>query len=362
MHRNAEASSKAPRSPAKQWLRGTARSAYYLIRGGGKPELDHKRVYHKLRADCEQKFVAEARENPLLLKPNYCPACGSQAKREEFTNPVGFHFGVCADCGTVYMDPVPTDDSLGRLYNDASYAFHWTDALGGQGGDQFDYEKLILLAAGDGSEKKRLLDVGCASGGFLETCRNEFQGDGVELNSETAEIARRRGFDVVTGRLEDVDRPGYYDVISMRQLIEHITEPVELLRQARRLLRPGGIVYLNTPNPDSASFKLLKAAHTHVSSFGHVSLLTREGLARVAARAGLELSAHGYRGGADYALHDALTRPFPSFRHRMARYSPRTFHFCALIDSLSFGLASYLVRPAGHESYHWAALRAPSES
>lgn len=345
--------------PSEPWLRKTGRHIYYTIRGGGKPELVHKRKYHQLRSENERQFLEEARANPELLKPNHCPACASENRRDQFTNPVGFQFSECAECGTVYMDPVPTDESLGRLYNHESYTFHWTDAQGGQDEETFDYENVLSLLGDRSAEKKNLLDVGCASGGFLETCRNEFEADGVELNADTAQLARERGFDVTTGTLSNIDRPGHYDVITMRQLVEHITEPVALMQESRRLLKPGGIVYLNTPNPDSASFHRLRSQHCHVSSFAHVSLLTKEGLSRVAERAGLKLSAHAYCGGIDYALHDAVTRPLSSYHHRMALYSPRLFNLCTSVDRLTFGLANSLVCPSGNESYHWAALQAP---
>lgn len=361
MQRTTEQAHTGPSKPAAPWFRNTGRRIYYTIRGGGKPELVHKQKYHQLRAENERRFLEETRSNDGLMKENQCPACASKNKSERFANPVGFEFAVCAGCGTVYMDPVPTDESLGRLYNDDSYTFHWTDSKAGHGEETFDYENVMSLVGQRGGEKLRLLDVGCASGGFLEACRHDFEADGVELNAETAQLARDRGFDVTIGTLQDVDREGYYDVITMRQLVEHITEPVVLMQESRRLLRPGGIVYLNTPNPDSASFHRLKSLHTHVSSFAHVSLLTKEGLSRVAELAGLELSAHEYCGGIDYALHDAITRPFSSYRHRMARYSPRLHNLCASVDSLTFGLANYVVRPAGNESYHWAALRAPLE-
>jgi 2-polyprenyl-3-methyl-5-hydroxy-6-metoxy-1,4-benzoquinol methylase len=167
---------------------------------------------------------------------------------------------------------------------------------------------------------------------------------------------------VTTGTIADVPGESRFDVITMLQLIEHIVEPTELLTEARRLLRSGGVLYLNTPNIDSASFSLFRDRHMHVSSFGHVSLYTRESLERLAKRCEFRVVAHEYCGGMDISLHDQLTYRIAQrrFRHRMALYSQRLYLASHLVDLLSFGKLTKLVTPRGHESYQWAVLRKPT--
>ncbi|MBX7167447.1 MAG: class I SAM-dependent methyltransferase [Pirellulales bacterium] len=343
------------------------RSGYYLVRGGGKRELVHKREYHRLRAAAERRILAEAQQDPSLFAPNRCPACGVVHEHpDRFSNPLGFQFATCPETGTVYMDPVPTEGTLGRLYNDPAYAFHWTeqrttDNVSVEPANQHDFDHLVSVFRFPTDRRPTLLDVGCATGAFLLTARQRFDVEGVELGADTAEVARKQGLQVTTGRLQDVSGEGRFDVITMLQLIEHITDPAELLTEARRLLRPGGIVYLDTPNVDSASFRLFGNLHTHVSSFGHVSLFTKAGLARLAERVGLKQIAHAHCGGIDIQLHDLLTSRFTPgrFRHRMALYSPRFYHASDLLDRLSGGLVRRAMTPPGNESYQWAALQKP---
>jgi 2-polyprenyl-3-methyl-5-hydroxy-6-metoxy-1,4-benzoquinol methylase len=75
----------------------------------------------------------------------------------------------------------------------------------------------------------------------------------VEPSDHAAGLGRAKGIDVRTGTLETMAEPDHsFDVITLWDVIEHVPEPRETLRQVRRLLRPGGIIAINTPDADSA--------------------------------------------------------------------------------------------------------------
>ena len=353
--------------PLVRWMRRLLFSAFHAVRGGGAPTLSHKKEYHQRRRQSERQVLKEAQTDSTLFRRNVCPACGERDDAaERFANPVGFAFARCPGDGTVFMDPVPSDATLARLYNDASYSFHWiqgrqTEDVEVQPTGRTEYGHIKTCFQFPPNRKPKLLDVGCATGGFLLTASNDFDAEGVELNADMAAIARRRGLRVTTGRLEEAfSDENRFDVITMLQVIEHVIEPVALLREAARLLRPGGIIYLNTPNVDSASFSLFRERHMHVSSFGHVSLLTKRSMLLICERSGLSLLAHDYCGSFDISLHDLVSRRLSSrFRHRMALYRPRLFHTCNLVEQLSVGLVGRVLFPRGHPSYQWAALQKP---
>jgi 2-polyprenyl-3-methyl-5-hydroxy-6-metoxy-1,4-benzoquinol methylase len=99
----------------------------------------------------------------------------------------------------------------------------------------------------------RLLDVGCALGTFLALARDRgFEPHGVEISQFASTFAReKRGLDVFTGDLENyAAASGSFDVITFWDAIEHVTHPLENLKTARRLLRPGGLLLLTTDNFD----------------------------------------------------------------------------------------------------------------
>ena len=335
-------------------LRDKLWPAYRLVRGGGHPSLLRRRQYHIDRQQAERAVLAEAETRPDLFTAVACPGCGGAEVSDRFSNPIGFSFDMCRQDGTVYMNPAPTLETLERLYNDESYTTHWLDPAVINAVDPADYARCSAAIAP--APGQTWLDVGCSTGEFLKFAKDRFECHGVELNPERAAIGRQRGFGVATGTLSIVPGSERFDVISMIQVIEHLVDPTQSLADVRRLLKPRGIFYFNTPCVDSASFALFRERHMHVSGFGHVCLYTKAGLARLAQRCGFDMIDHGYSGGMDMSLDDLIGfRLAPSrFRHRVAFYSPRFLNFCALVDQLTLGLLTKALRPRGNESYQWA--------
>jgi SAM-dependent methyltransferase len=98
-----------------------------------------------------------------------------------------------------------------------------------------------------------LLDVGCNEGrGLILYAGNGFQVEGLELNETAAALARRRGFRVHTAALAQFRPVALYDVAVLANVLEHAWNPVKMLIEVRRLLRPGGEVWISCPN--AASF------------------------------------------------------------------------------------------------------------
>src|SRR5262245_49584708 len=276
--------------------RTALRQASYVVTGGGGRHLERKRRYHALRREAEGRFLDRVEKGDEgLVTTGQCPVCGVEPAEVSFTNRVGFSFRTCPEHHIVVMDPVPTDDALRELYNDSAEQFHWS----GGGNDELviaHEDDLVALRRflgpeGDGG---RLLEVGCATGGFLRGARETFGAEGVELNADAAARARQAGLTVHDGRIEDLEPSQPYDVVVAIQLIEHLPDPGVLLDEARRVLRPGGALYLATPAIDSASFAYLGADHTHVASFGHVVLFSKEGLEQLATEHGFTSEQHEY--------------------------------------------------------------------
>jgi SAM-dependent methyltransferase len=344
--------------------RTLARRASYVVTGRGGEHLARKQRYHRLRQEAERAYLDRA-DQPGMSRPGTCPVCGGAPSRDRFANHVGFSFGWCPDHDIVVMDPVPTDAALTELYNSDAERFHWVgtgdDELVIEHADDLDALRRFLGDAPADGARLRLLEVGCATGGFLRGAQQWFDVEGVELNEESAERARHAGFTVHTGRLDDVPAGAGYDVVVAIQLIEHLPDPGELLAGARRVLRPGGALYVATPAIDSASFALLGAQHTHVASFGHVVLFSRAGLTALADDHGFVVERHEHYGGRDVALHDLLTRRMAPdrFVHRMALYRPRLYYASETVDGLTAGRLARRLTPSGADSYQRALLRLP---
>lgn len=110
------------------------------------------------------------------------------------------------------------------------------------------------------SPKGRLLDVGCGTGLFLfEARKQNWQVEGLDIAKESAELAKKKyGLDRIhVGRLEDHPlEAASYDVVTLWDVIEHMPRPMENVRALNRLLRPGGVLAMQTPD-EGGLFKLL---------------------------------------------------------------------------------------------------------
>jgi 2-polyprenyl-3-methyl-5-hydroxy-6-metoxy-1,4-benzoquinol methylase len=148
------------------------------------------------------------------------------------------------------------------------------------------------------------LDVGCSSGAWLEVAAQEGAvATGIELGRRTAEGARSRGLDVITGTFaeaEDALRNRSFDLISFWDVLEHLRDPVTELVRATRYLTPGGVVAATFPNVEGLYPKVTYAAFarrfgiwehaqlpTHLYDFSHSTaerLFAKAGIETIATR------------------------------------------------------------------------------
>lgn len=103
----------------------------------------------------------------------------------------------------------------------------------------------------------KLLEVGCARGGFLRVAREYFSAAGVEPNEELARDAMEFA-PVYQGLIETYPHAGY-DVAASFHVIEHTDSPRKFLEAIAARIRPGGLVVIETPNIHSVPFRLMKS-------------------------------------------------------------------------------------------------------
>lgn len=106
------------------------------------------------------------------------------------------------------------------------------------------------------SKDARVLDVGCASGRMMEVLRDRgyTQLTGMDISEHAVQETTRKGFeDVHEANLQEGVSlsEGAYDAVFMLDVIEHFTRPYDALQEVRRLLAPGGVLVVTTPNSNS---------------------------------------------------------------------------------------------------------------
>lgn len=210
----------------------------------------------------------------------------------------GFDMVSCGACGAVYVGQDPAGIDFEALYGEGYYT-------GGSEGVFADYvgqealrraharRRLLLLRTLPPriARRGRLLDVGCAAGFFLAEARVHYEVQGVELSRWSSAYARERlGLPVFTGTLHDAALPaGHFDVITLWDVIEHVPEPVALLAEAARVLRPGGRLVLTTGDWDSAYAQRQGIGWHLMTPPWHLTMFGRATLALAARRAGLHV-------------------------------------------------------------------------
>jgi 2-polyprenyl-3-methyl-5-hydroxy-6-metoxy-1,4-benzoquinol methylase len=140
----------------------------------------------------------------------------------------------------------------------------------------------------------RTLELGCGHGGFVALLdRAGFQAFGLELNSWTADVARER-FDipVLTGDLaEQALEPGSLDAIILLDVLEHLPDPAETVKRCRTLLKPDGLLLIQTPAfPAASTYETLQELQDPFLNLllpgEHLYLFSKQGLRRLLARIG----------------------------------------------------------------------------
>ncbi len=166
-----------------------------------------------------------------------------------------FHVVRCARCGLVYVNPRPDKEEL-RAYYPREYQSDMQRAVS-DGWDnpviRVGLEMVLRRRMPSASPGGRLLDIGCTTGRYLMNLREKgWDVQGVEIDADAADIARSQyGLTVHTGDAEDV-LPKFdgesLDVITMWHVIEHFSNPLTVLQEVRRILKPGGLLMLELPN------------------------------------------------------------------------------------------------------------------
>jgi 2-polyprenyl-3-methyl-5-hydroxy-6-metoxy-1,4-benzoquinol methylase len=147
----------------------------------------------------------------------------------------------------------------------------------------------------------RLLEIGCATGSFLNAAREAgWSTVGVEPVASSAQYAiSELGLDVHVGTLESADfEPASFDVVYSNAVLEHVPSPSAVIREASRLLRDGGLFYADTVNLDSYTWRFLGSRWKLFDPRMHLSMFTPATLEAFCTQADLavrRITTHGVR-------------------------------------------------------------------
>lgn len=149
----------------------------------------------------------------------------------------------CQRCDFAFFDPRLTGNEA--FYRQVEHAGYYAP-------DRSEFARTLRFAGK--KNLRRILDVGCGSGSFLDLAKQAgHEACGIELNGQAAAKARAKGhvvFERLLHELNPTQTGGAFDLITLFQVLEHLSDPVGVMKQASAFLRPGGFISVAVPSAE----------------------------------------------------------------------------------------------------------------
>lgn len=293
-----------------------------------------------------------------MIPVSHCDLCYSTHFQPLFhinrTQPE-FDVVQCPSCGLIFQNPRFSDEEIHQFYDEGYYKgnndFSYIDERENFKGSGYVWNKRVSilnkhLKVKD-SAQKTFLDIGCSFGGFLKCAENAgFIPYGIDVSEYAARYARDvlQLNNVLCGEFTKGMYPeNFFDVITLVEVIEHIKNPHDTLKELFRVLKPGGVLLLQTANMDGVQSKKAGKEY-HYFLPGHLFYFSKKTLTRY-------LNDCGFTGikifhGVDFGLLPKLKKSAGTFKKwtdYKKWFSISFYHLKSKIHKGDFALTSSMV-------------------
>lgn len=288
----------------------------------------------------------------MQLESTACVVCGSHYSTEEArsadyiyeTSAYVFTFVKCTSCGHVYLNPRPAPSEVSTIYPETYPSF--TSKFSTKSSLIRVIKSQVMkcrMKFFDARLKQggRVLDVGCGDGLLLLDIKRRYpdvEAYGLDwhFSMPISERLAANRVQVYEKLVEEAVLPEmHFDLVIMNQLIEHLWEPQKALKSIWRSMKPGGLLTIETPNPDGYDRKLFpKGAWGAYYTPRHLNLFSKANLQRL-------LSDNGFHVMQHYSLCAPLTWTY-SIQSTVKRSFPRAKLICTFFrDTNVFALMPF---------------------
>lgn len=233
--------------------------------------------------------------NENISKIINCPLC-NQDNYEQLFIKRGYTFVRCKECGLVYVNPQVQVDKLDELYKVSKANDIWVkvtlDPRERAWKRDYYYRHLELLLSLSEVKPVSLLDIGCSTGQFMEIANQRgLNVCGLELNKLACEyVSNVLGLTVFNTKIEDVAiSPDTFDICTLFGVLEHLPEPLAVLKQAVKLTRNGGLILSVVPNVYSLFHMIIQEKSVTFDGRNHLIYYSLDTIKALYEKAGLEV-------------------------------------------------------------------------
>jgi len=217
---------------------------------------------------------------------------GSQFSAYLCTHPgYGIHPPIveCPDCGLLFTNPRPTSESISQNYTDVEDDVYLEEESAREATFR---RRLRWLERHSGpGNGRRILDIGAYTGVFVDVAQQAgWDAWGLEPSRWAAKFASERGLNVTQGLVQAHPfEPASFDAVTLWDVIEHVTDPAEVLAECYTLLKPGGWIAVHTMDIDSLFAKVMGSRWPWLMEM-HIYYFTKKTLAETIEKAGFEVA------------------------------------------------------------------------
>jgi len=196
----------------------------------------------------------------MEFKTVACNICDSDktrflGKRIGPDNQIDVSIVECAECGFIYPDPTPffTNEEEQSNFSDPSVYFP-----GEAEGRITKYDSILREIERYRPDKGIMLDVGCGRGEMLSAAgKRGWKATGTDVSKAFVEFAKERfKVNAIEGDIDNLDlKLNTYDCVTLISVIQYVRDPLRLLKKVHSLLKPGGILYIETTNDNALVFR-----------------------------------------------------------------------------------------------------------
>ena len=244
-------------------------------------------------------------------KKTACPVCSHSMEFlytiDRFSNP--FDIFVCPECGLQKKHSANEDENIyyGEDYYSGRAEYSYIDERKFIPYHRHVWKARLKNIARYVAPPSDFLDIGCAFGGFaLEAKQMGYRAKGLDISDYAVQYAVKSGLDAKAGKLEDIPFPeNSFDIVTMIEVIEHVSDPKKAFHILSDMIRPGGLLILQTANFEGLQAKHKKSDY-HYYLPGHLHYYSKSNLEKILKRFGFSRTI--FYGGVDFGLMPKLLK------------------------------------------------------